>query len=303
VSAAGGWLMGGGLSFTSRHYGIGIDQVVAFQLVSANGTSMLADGCSNPDLFWALRGGGGGTFGVVTHVHYKVHPVTPIIIMEWGLLNFEYLLSTGQFGELFKWLDLWLTYWTETSPTIDTRWGGFFQSNGIYLVFAGTEDEAKASFVDEFDDWYSNVLVPNTNMIPGVWGALQPNMTLTAYTNWYEFKGGSDAYNRPESTDPTGDSYAGAEFIGARLMPIDVVIDTPDAVTNIMNAFATSGTLSSVNYFLGGKINDVPDDATAVHPGMRNAIWSVFPFSPDAQAALREFIPNNVTGVCFNHHS
>lgn len=74
-------------------------------------------------------------------------------------------------------------------------------------------------------------------------------------------------------------------------------------LTNIMNTFATSGTLSSVNYFLGGKINDVPDDATAVHPGMRNAIWSVFPSSPDAQAALREFIPNKVTGVCFNHHS
>jgi hypothetical protein len=148
VSAAGGWLMGRGLSFTSRHYGIGIDQVVAFQLVSANGTSMPADGCSNSDLFWALRGGGGGTFGVVTHVHYKVHPVTPIIIMEWGLINAEYLINAGLFGELFNWLDLWLTCWVETSPTIDTRWGGFFNNGGVYLVFAGTEDEAKESFVE-----------------------------------------------------------------------------------------------------------------------------------------------------------
>jgi hypothetical protein len=54
VSAAGGWLMGGGLSFTTRHYGIGVDQVVAFQLISENGTSVLADGCSNPGLFWAI---------------------------------------------------------------------------------------------------------------------------------------------------------------------------------------------------------------------------------------------------------
>lgn len=295
--------MGGGLSFSSRQYGIGVDQVVAFQLILANGTSVLADGCSNPDLFWALRGGGGGTFGVVTHVHYKLHPVTPIIHMEWSIINVEYLVNTGQLAALFSWINLWLAYWVGTSPTIDTRWSGFFNAGGASLVFSGTEDEAKESFVNEFDDWYYNVLVPNTNMIPDVWGALPPNMTLTAYPNWYEFKGGSAAYNRPEATDPTGDAYEFVEFIGARLMPIDVAMDMPGAVTTILSSFATTGTLGTVNYFLGGNINDVPDDATAVHPGMRNAVWSVFPNTPDTQAALRQFIPNNVTGICFNHHS
>jgi hypothetical protein len=172
-------------------------------------------------------------------------------------------------------------------------------------VFAGTKDKAKESFVNEFDCWCTNVLIPNTNVQAGVWGALSPStMTSTAHPppNWYEFKGGSDACNRPEATDPTGDACKGAEFIGTRLTLIDVAMDTPGAVTNILNAFATTGEFSTVNYFLGGKSNDVPDDATAVHPDMRNTIWSVFAISPDAQAALCQFIPNNMTGICFNNH-
>jgi FAD/FMN-containing dehydrogenase len=81
--------------------GIGVDQVVAFQLISENSTSVLADGCSNPDLFWALRGGGVGTFSVVTHVCYKLHPVTPIMHIL-PCPNSDCLLNTGQFNELFN---------------------------------------------------------------------------------------------------------------------------------------------------------------------------------------------------------
>ena len=51
VSAAGGWLMGGVLSFSSRQYGIGVDQVVEFDVVLVNGTQTKVDTCSNPDFF------------------------------------------------------------------------------------------------------------------------------------------------------------------------------------------------------------------------------------------------------------
>lgn len=63
VSISGGWLSGNGLSYTSRKYGLGVDNVVDFQVVLPSGISVLADRCTNADLFWALRGGGGGTFG------------------------------------------------------------------------------------------------------------------------------------------------------------------------------------------------------------------------------------------------
>jgi FAD/FMN-containing dehydrogenase len=49
-------------------YGMGADQALAFEVVTADGRFVTADESSNSDLFWALRGGGGSTFGVVTSV-------------------------------------------------------------------------------------------------------------------------------------------------------------------------------------------------------------------------------------------
>ena len=54
-------------------YGLAVDNVLEFDVVIANGTLLTANTCTNSDLFWALRGGGGGTFGVVTRVVHKAH--------------------------------------------------------------------------------------------------------------------------------------------------------------------------------------------------------------------------------------
>lgn len=78
VGAGGGWLMGSGLSLSHRHLGYGVDNVVSFDAVLADGTIVTADECTNTDLFWALRGGGGGSFAVVTRVTYKLWKDSPI---------------------------------------------------------------------------------------------------------------------------------------------------------------------------------------------------------------------------------
>jgi FAD/FMN-containing dehydrogenase len=79
VGGGGGWLMGGGISFTSRHLGLGIDNVVSFEVVTSEGHLLSpVDECTNSDMFWALRGGGGGSFGVVTSVTYKLWNEKPI---------------------------------------------------------------------------------------------------------------------------------------------------------------------------------------------------------------------------------
>jgi hypothetical protein len=117
------------------------------------------------------------------------------------------------------------------------------------------------------------------------------------------YKGGAAAYNNLDSTDATGDSYQGAEYISARLMPESVVREQPNEVFDLLYKISLSDGLGPVNYFLGGKVNQVADDATSVHPAMRNAIWNIFTQSPESNAAVHELLPNNVTGACFNHHS
>ncbi|MET7453964.1 FAD-binding oxidoreductase [Streptomyces sp. NPDC005574] len=85
--AMGGWLQGGGLGYTSRKYGMGADRLVSARVVLADGRTVRASAGDNPDLFWALRGGGGGNFGIVTD--YEVKPVQ-IPVLTLFNLNFRY---------------------------------------------------------------------------------------------------------------------------------------------------------------------------------------------------------------------
>lgn len=74
VGAAGGYVQGGGHSAFANVYGLAADRVLEFDVVTPGGALMKANACSNTDLFFALRGGGGGTFGVVLQVTMKAHP-------------------------------------------------------------------------------------------------------------------------------------------------------------------------------------------------------------------------------------
>ncbi|GAQ04725.1 hypothetical protein ALT_2046 [Aspergillus lentulus] len=74
VGVAGGYVLGGGHSPMSSIYGLAADQVLALEVVLANGRFVTVTEETDPDLFWALRGGGGGTYGVVTSIISRVHP-------------------------------------------------------------------------------------------------------------------------------------------------------------------------------------------------------------------------------------
>ncbi|KAL5114005.1 hypothetical protein ACEQ8H_008110 [Pleosporales sp. CAS-2024a] len=69
----GGFLTGGGISFFSNQYGWGCDNVASYEVVLACGTIVTASPTSNPDLYWALRGGG-NNFGIVTKFHLETFP-------------------------------------------------------------------------------------------------------------------------------------------------------------------------------------------------------------------------------------
>ena len=74
----GGITLGGGIGFLTRKHGLTIDSVLAAELVTADGDVLHVDASSHPDLFWAIRGGG-GNFGVVTRFCYQLHQVRHIV--------------------------------------------------------------------------------------------------------------------------------------------------------------------------------------------------------------------------------
>ena len=86
-TGVGGLTLGGGMGWLSRLDGLWIDNLVSAEIVVADGRILQVDDQRHPDLFWAIRGGG-GNFGVVTEFEFRLHEVGPMVqfgLFFWGL--------------------------------------------------------------------------------------------------------------------------------------------------------------------------------------------------------------------------
>ncbi|KAJ6527169.1 FAD-binding domain-containing protein [Mycena capillaripes] len=116
VGVSGGWMMGGGHSVLSPSFGLGVDRVASpleIKIATPDGQLRTANACQNPDLFWALRGGGGGTFGVVIESTHIVEQRIPIQV-----INMTFVPTTTNLQEYFEILVNTSAQWGEQG------WGG-----------------------------------------------------------------------------------------------------------------------------------------------------------------------------------
>lgn len=110
-----GYTVGGGLSWFGRKHGLSCSSVLAAEVVTADGQHRRVDATHDPELFWALRGGGGG-FAVVTALELQLFPVSQVYA---GALMWP--IERGA--------DVWLTWreWVDTLPEDMTTWARFMQ--------------------------------------------------------------------------------------------------------------------------------------------------------------------------------
>ncbi len=133
----GGISTGGGITAIQRTVGVISDNILAATLVDANGAILHVSEYENPDLFWAIRGGGGGNFGIITSYKFKIRPAPRRV----GI--FQIIWSWEQVEEVIE-------AWQKWAPCTDLRLGtileAFSKTNGLLRsqgIFLGSEEELK----------------------------------------------------------------------------------------------------------------------------------------------------------------
>jgi hypothetical protein len=108
-TGASGLVLGGGTGWLTRRFGLSCDNVEGLTVVTVDGSVVRANSRENPDLYWALRGGG-GNFGTVTEFEVRLHPLTSVVLAD-GL--------TPQ-GEIRKLLEFWRDFMADAP--FDLKW-------------------------------------------------------------------------------------------------------------------------------------------------------------------------------------
>ena len=210
VAPGGGWGQSGGHSFVSHIYGLGVDQFLEFKVVTADGKLKVANEVSNPDLFWALRGGGGGSWGVVTQATVKVYK-SPRALLQLLSINSS-TASLASYSHLNDGADAAGLYdavaylGSQLPDMVDRGAGGIFVTTPNSFVggalFFG--ENATAAYAQEI--W--GPVLEKMSTFPGMQEA---QTTTTAFVTYQEFFN----YLWPK-TGKNGNA-AGTEGTGPRL--------------------------------------------------------------------------------------
>jgi FAD/FMN-containing dehydrogenase len=121
----GGYLAGGGHAPVTPIHGLGSDQILSVNIVTPDGRFVTADETQNQDLFWAIRGGGPATWGVVTSMTVKVHEKTVMSGMTWDTTTTAMNISDDTFWKAIE------AYWTRYPEFSDAKSYGYCRMSAL----------------------------------------------------------------------------------------------------------------------------------------------------------------------------
>ena len=242
VGVSGGWVQNGGHSILSPVYGLGVDRVLEFKVVTPDGVYRTANEFQNPDLFWALRGGGGGTFGVVLESTHRVEPAIRFVSAN--------IKFPGNCTNMLPFMDIVVN---NTLKWGQEGWGGHITGNTLVNVspFLSIK-QAKVSLA-------SVIAYAKAN---------GGSATIEEFTSWYPF------YEKYVKTSSV--AVGVTRFPGSRLIPRSI-FKTAKGRKNLMDYFATIQSLGQTPYIpvVGPVLYNYTEGSTSASPAWRDAIWEL----------------------------
>ncbi|KAH8726473.1 FAD binding domain-containing protein [Phaeosphaeriaceae sp. PMI808] len=279
VGLAGGFTQGGGHSVLSSQFGLAADQTLSFEVITSDGRILTASATQNTDLYWALSGGGGGTYGVVVSMTVRAYKAQTV-----GGAAMQLLASSTtpeKFAQAIAKFHALMPAMVDAGAFVV-----FLQSTQFLVLKPVTVWNSTSDYVKNV------VLKPFSDAL------IELGITPPIAYSELSYR---DHYNRYMGPLPQGAYEVSRYQFGGRLIPRSVAVNNSADLSKVYSELASAGVLLAGSSGTYRKPSGAPDNA--VQPAWRNAItqlqlitnWdSTAPFSNMEAAQKRmteEFMP------------
>ncbi|KAF2258514.1 FAD-binding domain-containing protein [Lojkania enalia] len=268
VGLAGGFGQGGGHGPFGPTWGLMVDNAIEFDVVTADGEARTINECSDPELFWAMRGGGGGTYAVLTSYKFQLYPAVPLSAYSFQA-NFPMPDGELDITESKVHKDIIRALAQNQLHFSENRIAGynfFLPDHMVSIQITPTTDDA--NFKDVTSQWHDFLTnYPGLNITDNTYHIFQK------FSEWHDFtETPSIARNGPVGL---GLSESG-RFLPKKLFT------TPADIEKVVNAVVTAMQFSHTNrgggsaqLYATGPHNHPDNRKTGLNPAFRDSMWEV----------------------------
>ncbi|CAF1262490.1 unnamed protein product [Rotaria sordida] len=272
VSVAGGYMLSGGHSPLSRWKGMAADQVLEYDVITADGQRQTVSICQNSDLFWALNGGGDGTYAAVLSVILRTFPSPTIVAAIYDVTTpneTRYRRLTEDFIRLL--------------PVVaDASWSGYFSMldmrlSGVFHVPNGN--------VTVVNDTLNQFAVNNSDLDFGKTSIF----TVPSFYDYFTLI--------LDPSNPTGFNV----LLSSRLIRESIVRNLPEKVAEVfaqVRGQSVTGSILLGHIEAGGQISNTSNTNNSVNPGWRTALLHMVNFQgwlDTTSEDIKEYLAKEVT--------
>ncbi|CBX96720.1 hypothetical protein IAQ61_005419 [Plenodomus lingam] len=265
VGLAGGFGQGGGHGPLGPAYGLMVDQAVEFEVVTADGQQRTINECNDPDLFWAMRGGGGGNYAVLTSYKFQLHPSVPLNVYSFQ----AHWPRPKDITESKVLRDTVRALASNQTLFADHGVAGYNFVHPDHIIslqiLPSSDTEAIKKVTSQWHDFLTNH--PQLNATENTY------YTFDTFSKWHKFT---------ETPEISRNGPVGLGLMEAgRFIPRDLFASSndieqlTDAVLTAMQFSYTNKGGGSVQLYATGPTNQPDNSKTGVNPAWRDALWEV----------------------------